>query len=163
MNGQRVQLPGSTPNMGSRARWSSAVNPNQKLSVTVTLRRQRNSAAGLEEQLLSGQFHALPREHAAQQLTADPRDVAAVRSFLEEHGLTVTDENASARVLKAEGTAQQMADAFSVRLARFEDAAGQTHVSYEGPLSIPQSLEGVITSVLGLDQRPIAKHHNPTR
>ncbi len=162
MSDQRVELPGSAPSTrdepGAQPRWSSPADPNQKVSVTITLRRKRNSAtAALEEQLLSGHFRAVPREQAAEELAADPRDIAAVRFFLEQNGLTVTDENAAARTLKVDGTAQQMAQAFSAQLAWFEDASGNRHLSYQGPLSIPQSLEGVITSVIGLDQSPIAK------
>ncbi len=163
MNGQRVELPGSAPNTGAQSRSSSALDSNQQMSVTITLRRQGNSAAAaLEEQLLYGQFRAQPREQTAQELAADPRDVAAVRSFLEQYGLTVTDENLAARTLKAKGTARQMAEAFSVRLGLYEDADGQSYVSYQGPLSIPQSLDGIITAVIGLDGRPIAKAHNAT-
>ncbi len=162
MSDGRVELPGSAPVLrdeaGAQLRSSSA-DPNQKVSVTITLRRPENSAtAALEEQLLSGQFRTVPREQAAQQLAADPRDIAAVRSFLERHGLAIIDENMAARTLKAEGTAQQMAEAFSVRLTWFDDA-GSNHLTYGGPLSIPQSLAGIITSVIGLDQRPLAKHH----
>jgi kumamolisin len=165
MSDQRVPLPGSAPKIadkaGSEPRWSSAVDPNEKTSVTVTLRRRQDSAAAeMEEQLLSGQARSLPREQAAQQLSADPRDMAAVRSFLEQHGLTITSENMAARTLKAEGTVAQMEQAFSTKIGWVEDATGDRRLSYQGPLSIPQSLAGIIMSVIGLDQRPIAKPHS---
>jgi kumamolisin len=158
-----VPIPGSAPNTGTETgaqpRWSSAVDPNEKAGVTITLRRRQDSAAAqMEKQLLSGQAHAMPREQAAQELSADPRDVAAVRAFLEQHGLTISDESMAARTLKAEGTLQQMGEAFSTRIGWFEGAGGNRHLSYEGSLSIPQSLQGIIVSVIGLDQRPVAKH-----
>lgn len=159
MSDQRVELPGSSPGNGPQPRWSSAADPNQKVGVTITLRRQRSSAAAdLEEQLLSGHFQAPPREQAERELAANPGDLAAVRSFVEQQGLTVTDENAAARTLKAQGTAQQMAEAFSVQLGWFDDTAGNRHLSYQGALSIPKALDGIITSVIGLDQLPVAKH-----
>ncbi len=167
MSDQRVPLPGSAPRTagetGFQPRWSSALDPNEKASVTVTLRRRQDSAAAeMEEQLLSGQARNLPREQAAQQLSADPRDMAAVRSFLEQHGLTITSENMAARTLKAEGTVAQMEQAFSTKMGWLEDATGNRHLSYQGPLSIPQSLSGIIVSIIGLDQRPIAKPHANT-
>lgn len=110
----------------------------------------------MEEQLLSGQGHALSREQAVQATSADPRDMSAVRSFLEEHGLTITQESMESRTLKAEGTVAQMEETFSTRLAVAEGAASHEHVSYSGELSVPQSLAGIITSVIGLDQRPLA-------
>jgi kumamolisin len=162
MSDQRVPLPGSAPSphaeAGAQPRWSSAVDANEKASVTITLRRRHDSAAAdMEKQLLSGQGRSIPREQAAEQISADPRDITAVRSFLEQHGLTVTEENAAARTLKAEGTVQQLGEAFSTRIGWFEDSAGGRHMSYEGSLSIPQSLADIIVSVVGLDQRPIAK------
>lgn len=151
-----MPIPGSAPKTGAQPRWSSAVDPDQLITVTITLRRQ--GSADLEKQLLSG--HApLSREEAAQQLSADPHDVAAVRSFVEQYGLKIVDENAAARTLKVQGTVQQMQEAFSTKIGWFEDSAGSRHLSYQGPLSIPESLSGTITSVLGLDQRPIARSH----
>jgi len=159
MSDQRVELPGSAPNLGLQPRWSSAAaDADQKVTVTITLRRQRSTAAAdLEKQLLSGQFQAPPREQAEQELSADPRDIAAVRSFLEQHGLTVTEENAAARTLKVQGTVQQMAEAFSAQLGWVDDDAGNRYLSYRGALSVPESLGGIITSVIGLDQRPVAR------
>jgi kumamolisin len=158
---QRVEIPGSAPKFRATDRWLSPTETNQKIGATIILRRRSDPARDedLQEQLLSGRSKPVSREQAAQTLNADPGDLAAVRSFLEQHGLSVTRDNAEARTLHVEGTAEQMSDAFGVRLGCFEDADGHQYLSYEGPLSIPKSLDGVITAVLGLDQRPIAKHH----
>lgn len=161
MSDQRVPLPGSAPKSeGAQTRWSPALDANEKITATITLRRREDSAAAeMEKQLLSGQARAMPREQAAQALSADPRDISAVRSFLEQHGLTITEERADTRTFKVEGTVQQMGEAFGTRLGRVQDARGNHHLSYNGELSIPESLSGIITSVIGLDQRPVAKHH----
>lgn len=153
-----MPIPGSAPNNGLQPRWSSAVNPNETASATITLRRRADSAAAaMEQQLLSGQAQPLAREQAAEQLSADPRDMTAVLSFVDEQGLTTTQENAAARTIKVEGTVEQMERAFGTQMGWVEDSAGNRHLSYQGALSIPQSLAGIITSVIGLDQRPIAK------
>ena len=158
MSDQRVPLPGSEPHPGAQPRWSSPVDSNEQVSVTVTLRRRHDSAAAeMEEMLLSGRASSIPREQAAQQVSADPRDMAAVRSFLEQNGLKITAESMAARTLKVQGSIAQMEAAFGVKVGWFDDAAGNRHLSYAGSLSIPQSLNGIITSVIGLDQRPAAQ------
>lgn len=161
MDGQRVEIPGSAPPFRSGQRWSSAVEPNQKVSATITLRQRNSSSRGgsSEEELLSGNFPRMSREAATQMLSADPSDVAAVRSFLEQQGLAITKENTAARTLHIEGSAEQMNEAFNVRLGWFQDAEGQRYLSYEGALSVPESIAGMITAVLGLDQKSIAKRH----
>ncbi len=162
MSGQRSEIPGSASKLQAAERWSSPADPNAVVSATVTLRRPKNSAKPehLDQQLLSGHFAPLPREQAEQMLSANPDDLAAVRSFLTQHGLTITKENAQARTLHVRGTVQQMNDAFGIQLGWLENAQGQRHLGYQGALSVPESLSGIVTAVLGLDQRPIATHHS---
>jgi kumamolisin len=82
--------------------------------------------------------------------------MAAVRSFIQKYGLTVVEENAAARTVRVRGTAQQLEKAFGVQL-RLVEVKGHQYLSYEGPISIPKPLAGVITAVLGLDHRPVAQ------
>ncbi len=161
MSGQRSEIPGSAPTLRAAERWSSPADPDAAVNATLVLRRPKDSAKSqdLDQQLLSGSFRPVPREQAEQMLSASPDDLSAVRSFLTEQGLTITKENPEARTLHIRGTVQQMNDAFGIRLGWLEGAEGQRHLGYEGALSVPESLSGVITAVLGLDQRPIATHH----
>jgi kumamolisin len=69
----------------------------------------------------------------------------------------VISENPDARTIKAQGTAAQMQAAFGVTLEVAGEAASRQFVTYEGPLTVPKQLDGVIVAVLGLDQRPVAK------
>ena len=162
MSGQRSEIPGSVSKPRAAERWSSSADPNAVVSATVTLRRREDAETPkhLNEQLLSGQYRPIPREQAEQMLSASPDDLAAARSFLTQHGLTITKESPEARTLHIQGTVQQMNDAFGIQLGWLEDSQGQRHLGYEGALSVPESLSGVITAVLGLDQRPIATHHS---
>jgi subtilase family serine protease len=159
MSEPRVPIPGSAPKHGSKTHWLTAAPPNEELEVTIILRRSeglsRESKTG--EQLLSGQVPQLSREEAAQATAADPKDMAAVRSFIQEYGLTVVEENAAARTVRVRGTAQQLGKAFGIQLQLVE-AKGHQCLSYEGPISVPKPLAGVISAVLGLDQRPVAEH-----
>lgn len=158
MDERRAAIAGSAPQPRAVEHWSSAVDPDQRVTVTITLRRRQNSkAANVQEQLLSGNFQPLSREDAAQQLGADPADLEAVRRWVEQDGMTITQENAAARTLHVQGTAAQMSQAFGVQLGWMEDAGGGRHLSYQGALSVPEPLAGIITAVLGLDQRPVAR------
>lgn len=160
MSDQRAEIPGSSPNLRETERWSPASDPDQKVSATIVLRRREDSlsASQLEEQLFSGQFGPIANERAAEVIGADPKDLTAVRSFLHQQGLTIETENPEARSLRITGSAKQMAAAFGVQLGSIEDANGHKYLSYQGGLSIPKPLAGVVLAVLGLDERPIAKH-----
>jgi kumamolisin len=158
---QRVQVPGSAPKHGAETRWSLPAETHESGGVTIVLRRRTDSAttSNLEEELLSGQFGRLSREEAARAIAADPNDMASVRSFLQQYGLTIVEENAATRTIHAEGTVEQMNRAFGVQLRLAQDTKGQQYLSYEGSIMVPKPLAGIITAVLGLDQRPVAKHH----
>lgn len=160
MNDPRVTLPGSALSPEREQHWIAPADPNQRIVATIVLRR-RASAAQLGEELLAGSAPSISREEAAQ-IGADPNDVAAVRDFAVQNGLKVIEENAAARTLRLEGTVQQMDAAFGVEIARFEDKQGQRFLSYQGTILVPESLRGIIIAVLGLDQRPAARHHAAT-
>jgi subtilase family serine protease len=154
----RVPIPGSTPKHGSKTHWLAAAPANEEVEVTIVLRRGEGPSrtSNIGEQLLSGQAPHLSREEAAHATAADPKDMAAVRSFIQKYGLTVVEENAAARTVRVRGTAQQLEKAFGVQL-RLVEVKGHQYLSYEGPISIPKPLAGVITAVLGLDHRPVAQ------
>ena len=160
MNDQRLQIPGSAPKHAAGARWASRAEPDPPVDATIILRRPGESdlASKQERELLSGHFRPMPREQAEQALAADPKDMAAVRSFLKQYGLTIVEENAASRTIRVHGTAQQMDQAFGIQLRQLEDGEQQC-LSYEGSISVPKSLSGIIIAVLGLDRRRIARHH----
>ena len=72
----------------------------------------------------------------------------------------MTEANASTRTVKVQGTADQMEQAFGVTLGMVSDGSGNSYLSHQGPIEIPASLSNQVTAVLGLDQRPIARHHS---
>ncbi len=159
--GSRVQIPGSAPQHESNTQWLAAAPPQENVSATMVLRRKEGSTAAAKagEQLLSGHAPRLSRQQAESEIAADPNDVAAVLSFSKQYGLTVVDQNAAARTLQIQGTAEQMDRAFGIQLRLVQAPNQQQYLSYEGSISVPSQLAGVITAVLGLDQRPVAQHH----
>jgi subtilase family serine protease len=161
MSAPRARISGSAPKHASKSQWLAAAPANEEVTVTVVLRRPGESSdagSNMDEQLLSGQAPRLSREEAEQKLAADPEDMAAVRSFIEQYGLTIVEENPAARTLRVKGTVEQMENAFGVQL-RMLEARGQRCLSYAGSISVHKPLKGVITAVLGFDQRPVAQHH----
>ena len=155
MSSPRVALAGSTLSREGEEHWVSAADPDQQIVATIILRR-RASAAKLGEELLAGAVQSLSREQAAA-IGADPQDMAAVRAFVDTNGFRILNENAAARTIRIEGTIQQMDHAFGVQMAWFENAQGERYLSYRGTISIPESLDGVVVAVLGLDERPAAR------
>jgi kumamolisin len=82
---------------------------------------------------------------SGQSTTADPADLAAVRSFALGHGLKIDRESAAERSVRVSGTADQLKQAFG------GDSRNDS--------TIPAALRGIAIAVLGLDQRAIAKSH----
>lgn len=158
MSDQRIPVPGSVLKRKEQERWSAAVDPQQSLSVTLVLKRGGDTAA-IERDLLSGKYRAPSREDAEAAMSATPKEMDAVKSFVEQHGLTVTLANAAAHQVRVTGTAQQLSEAFGVKLGWFEDANGARHIGYEGAITLPADIAPLVTAVLGLDQRPIAQPH----
>jgi len=157
---QRTEIPGSAakPNIGGN--WSP-VDPNRQIAATVVLRRAPQAAA-VGQQVLSGNFAPASQTAAQQALAAQPEDLAAVEAFVQAEGLSVTSENAVARTIQIEGTVAQMSAAFGVSIGSVTDASGNAHLTYRGEISVPLELKGIVTAVLGLDQRPVAQHRGAT-
>ncbi len=84
-------------------------------------------------------------EHNSQQ------DVAAVEAFARHYDLQVTEADAAKRTVKVSGSAQALGRAFGVELGAFGN-----YIGYQGPITVPDNLSGIVMAVLGLDTRPIA-------
>jgi kumamolisin len=132
---------------------TSKADPNQTLAATVVVRRPPTGS-------LPANAAALPREQVEQALSANPDDLAAVRKFASAHNLKVTKENPPARTLHVEGTVEQLDKAFGVNICWCHQDDGLQYLGYEGQIVLPPELEGIVEAVLGLDQRPVARHHS---
>jgi subtilase family serine protease len=132
---------------------TSKADPNQTLAATVVVRRPPSGA-------LPANAASLPREQVEQALSAAPEDLAAVRNFASAHNLKVTKENPPARTLHVEGTVEQLDKAFGVDICWCHHDDGLQYLGYEGQIMLPPELQGIVEAVLGLDQRPVARHHS---
>src|SRR5215469_737531 len=152
-----------TPLLGARS--VGKANPSERLEVTVVLRHRQHDA--LQERVRKiatgdkSQRH-LTHDEYAQQFGAATTDIQAVRKFAHQHGLAVVEEHQGRRAVVLSGTVAQFNDAFGVDLQQFEHPGG-SYRGRTGAIHLPDELHGVVTAVLGLDNRPQARPHFRTR
>ncbi len=154
----RHPLTGSERQPMRGARPVGKADPSERLEVSVLLRfRGSDALKDRVARLARGERpdRHLSREEFAQQHGADPADIAKVRQFANNHGLAVVEEDAARRTVVLSGTVAQFNDAFEVDLQTFEHPGG-TYRGRTGPVHLPDELNGVVTAVLGLDNRPQA-------
>jgi kumamolisin len=89
---------------------------------------------------------------------AEDDDLGAVAEFADEHGLEVVSSERPRRAVRLRGTVDTIGVAFEAQLqGMFEHPSGVRYRGRQGPLTVPAQLDGVITSVLGIDNRPQAQ------
>ena len=148
---ERAELPGAQP--------AGALDQNQTITVTLMLRRR----AQVPRELIVGP-ETLSLAQLSEQYGADPADIALVTQVLGRNGLTVTETHTASRRLKVQGTVGQLSAAFGTTLtlvtSPHADGTGAvTHRYRSGGLSVPAEVAGIVTAVLGLDDRPQARPH----
>jgi kumamolisin len=155
---KQTKLAGSTKHPLPNAEVVGEV-PSAEFRVTVTVRR-RNELPSIEAQSKQkpGERTYLTREEHAERHGADPADIAKVEAFARENGLRVTDTNAAQRTVTLSGTAPAYSKAFGVDLKMYK-SGDVAYRGREGDILIPENLQGIVTSVIGLDNRPFAKPH----
>jgi kumamolisin len=152
-----VPLAGSTRQPLPGAYSAASLDLSAQAEVTVVLRRR----SPLPQELITGSVQ-LSREELSIRHGADPADAALVTEVLTAYGLTVRTVDAGSRRAFVEGALGALAQAFGADLSlassEHPDGTGRvTHRYRIGPLHVPAGLDGVITAVLGLDDRPQAR------
>jgi kumamolisin len=147
---ERSELPGATV-------ASTPLDEGQQITVTVMLRRR----AAVPSALIEGP-ETVSTTQLGEQYGAAGADAQLVTQVLGEFGLTVTETHLASRRLKVTGTIAAMQSAFGTTLTAVTsphpDGSGDvTHRYRTGSLSVPAQLSGIITAVLGLDDRPQAR------
>jgi kumamolisin len=132
-------LPGSE--RAPAASFTAAVEPlapDETVTATLVLRRRAEGGIG-----------------------AAPGDVAAVTETLSGLGLTIVAADEPSRRVRVSGPAAQLSRVFGTELTRVEsqspDGRFVGHRQRSGGLSVPAALDGIVTAVLGLDDRPQAR------
>ena len=147
---ERSELPGASP-------APTPLDDSQVITVTVMLRRR----AEVPTELVEGP-ETITTTELGERYGADPADAQLVAQVLGSYGLIVTETHLESRRLKVSGTIAQMQAAFGTTLSAVTsphpDGSGDVEHRYRtGSLSVPAQLSGIITAVLGLDDRPQAR------
>jgi len=161
MTKAREQLVGSHREPVEGSTRLGPCDPGQTLHVVVTLRRRDEQALERTVQKIArGETQEpLTREAFATRFGAADDDLAKVEAFAKEYGLRVTERDAAAAAVTLEGTVEHFQQAFGVELAHYEHPELGGFRGRVGSVSVPQDLCGVVTAVLGLDDRPQARPH----
>jgi len=155
-----VQLHDSQPPRPTGAQRVRDIDPDQQITVTVTVRgRDLEGLDATVRQLdrtpLAERRH-LTRAELAERHGADPNDLERVASFYREQGLEVVEESVARRSVVVRGSARAVAAAFQVGFGTY-GLEGDTYRGLDGPYSIPADLADIITGVFGLEDRPQAE------
>ncbi len=154
-----IPLKGSQRAAVSGARQLAAIDPAERMEVSVIVRRR---AAGAMHSAVAALARGerkqplLSREEFAHAHGAAPADLAAVRKFATAYGLSVVLEHAARRTVILSGTAAQFCLAFGVQLHQMEHD-GTTYRGRSGEIHLPADLGDIVEAVLGLDNRPQAE------
>jgi kumamolisin len=154
MDDQRVVLPGSFRDPVPQAEIIGPVDPGASIEATLVLRRR----PPLPDDPAMG---VMSREQLAARFGADPADLDVVTRAVSAAGATVIEADPASRRVRISGSVSSLQSLFGTTLqrARVTDPAGQTREVRQrtGELSVPPPLAGVVTAVLGLDDRPQAR------
>lgn len=155
-------LPGSERSVEAGSKVVGQCDPSERIEVNVMLRRRQQAQFdALISKIEAGDPSVKPlsREALAKDYGAAPEDVAKIRSFAADHGLTVVREDPAARTVLLSGTIAQFQSAFEVQLQHYEHHSSGRFRGRSGTISVPDDLGGVVQAVLGLDNRPAARPH----
>jgi kumamolisin len=150
---ERALLPGS--------RVVGRADPGERLEVTLLLRRRAAGAFARAAATLHRHDRAramLDRREFAREFGSEPRDAALVAAVADSFGFAAVQHDEARRTVVLSGTVAQAERAFGVVLQNYECPDG-TFRGRVGAVGLPRELQGVVTAVLGLDNRPQAGPH----
>jgi kumamolisin len=132
-------------------------DPHERIHVSLYLRRRENLPADVTAGL-----QQLTRGQLRERYGAHPDDIAQVGETLARYGIEVVDADPGSRRIVAAGPVSAFAEAFGtavsqVRTAHASTPDGVVHRYRTGALNLPDALTGVVTAVLGIDNRPQAR------
>ena len=150
MKANYIALPKSEREPVAGARLMSLANPDERMEVSVRLRRKAKQRPASDRHISYQQL--------GESYGSDVDDVAKVTDFAARNGLVVVEANAAKRTVKLSGTVRAFSAAFDVQLGHYEHA-NMTYRGRTGPVGLPKTLEGIVVGVFGLDNRPFARPH----
>jgi len=159
-----VELPGGKREPMRNARAVAAIDPNERIDVTVRLRGVAKSKAlsetfeSLAKKPVKARKH-LSREQYKEAHGADAADMEKVMAYAAMHGLSAHSPKLAARSVHLVGNADAMAKAFGVDLRHYQVEGGPSYRGNAGSVHIPEELSGIVEGIVGFDTRPHARPH----
>jgi kumamolisin len=144
-------LPGSERAPAPDVTAVGPVDPDSPIAVTLVLRRR----AEVPEEALTSPIS--PAEFAAK-YGADPADLDLVTQTLSSLGVAIVEADAASRRIRISGPASLLGQIFGTEIEQVSSSnpvGGRIeHRHRSGGLSVPGAISGVVTAILGLDDRP---------
>lgn len=151
MNETLVAVEGSERAPVPGARALGPTHKDEWIEVTVKVKRRAElpKLDAAPEKILS-------RQELAERYGADPADITKVADAFKAFGLQVIEASAATCSVKLGGTAEQMQQAFGVKLFRYAASQGN-YRGRVGALHVPDAIKSLVTGVFGLDNRRQAR------
>jgi kumamolisin len=153
-----VTLPGSKRLLLPNSRPAGPIDPSEISSLTIRVRSAGDPAA-LEKRVYEESQKPLKdrtyltRDQLAQQHGASAADLDLVEQFAQKHDLVVVHRNTAERTIVLRGKLGDLLNAFPADVGMYHSSKG-TYRGRRGEISVPQSLDGVVTGIFGFDTRP---------
>jgi kumamolisin len=156
-------VPGSQRSAPAQSRIIGEIDPNERLTITVRVRRPAGSNQLRTEDIdlsrrAPGEHKHLTRTEFTTKHGADAADLARIAAFAHEHGLSVSESSRSKRSVKLSGTVEALSRAFEVEVHKYGHPDGN-YRGRIGSISVPDNLAGIVVGVHGFDNRPVARPH----
>src|SRR5438477_11754365 len=151
-------LKGSKPSWASSSNYVKAADATTKLGFRVYLGWTNQSGAealarAVSNPRSSSYRHYLTPAQFRQQFAPTANQVAQVQSWLTSQGFGLVYTPANNHYVSAQGTVAQAPAAFGTSFGMYKvKALGLTLRSPSADVSIPSSLAGMVSAVIGLDQ-----------
>jgi subtilase family serine protease len=160
----RSQLAGSVPSWARAAASHGPAAATDRVGFRVYLGWRGGDAAAKLATAVStpgsaSYRHFLSAAQFRQQFAPSQADVGAVQQWLRGAGLTVDYTPTNNHYVAAEGTVAQANQAFGVTLNTYS-YQGLTLRAPDRPLSVPSSLAGTVTGVMGVDDSAALVHYD---
>ena len=153
-----VALKGSVPI--NKQQPTGPVDPNERIEVTIKLRRKTEAGLPTLEEFVAGRRAKLTRQELSERYGSSREDADAVQRWAVQQGLSVTGIDLGRREMHLTGSTSAMSRAFGVKLSMYKHFRTKTEFRCpEGEIRVPQSLQPVIRGVFGLDNMPVVERH----
>jgi subtilase family serine protease len=160
----RATLAGNVPPWAKSANFKAAANASDSVGFRVYLGWNDPAAVealatAVSDPSSDSYGHYLTPQQFRQRFAPSQAQVNAVQSWLQSQGFTIDYTPLNNRYVAAEGTVAQAQAAFGASFGMYS-VAGMTLRSPSSDISVPGSLAGTVTDVVGLDESAALVHTN---